>query len=168
MPVSKNIVLIGMPGAGKTTLGKMLAQQIGFQFIDIDDVIEDEFGTIISLFLKGEAHFRKIEAQATKIVAKRKKTVIATGGGIVLSEDSMELLSTDGIIVFIDRPITSIIQDINSSSRPLLAEGKERLAELFAQRYQLYKEYADIIVDNDAHADKVIEDIIQEVKELLQ
>ena len=163
----KNIVLIGMPGSGKTAVGKVLADKIMYKFVDVDSVIEEKFDKIFSLFLKGEQHFRDIESKAVEIVSEMKKTVIATGGGVVLSKKNMEMLSANGIIVFVDRELEDIVNDIDCSRRPLLADGKQKLADLYSKRYELYKEYADIHITNKTTEDEAADDIITALKEKL-
>ncbi|HYE81235.1 MAG TPA: shikimate kinase [Clostridia bacterium] len=157
---SKNIVLIGMPGCGKTTIGKLLAKELGRKFIDIDNIVEEQVGcTINELFRLGEEHFRNLEAAAVLVLEKEESSVIAAGGGIVKRASNMESLKKNGMIVFIDRSVKDIAADIDATTRPLLANGTGRLAELYAERYGLYKKYSDFIVANEGKMMEVVENI---------
>jgi len=157
----RNIVLIGMPGCGKTTIGKLLAERLGKKFIDIDAYIEKLQGcTINEIFKQGEEVFRSLETEAVFALEKERSAVITTGGGIVKNPMNMSSLKKNGIIVYIDRSIESIAGDIDTSTRPLLAEGIGRLKGLYAERHELYSEYCDFIVNNDGLITETMESII--------
>ena len=165
---SKNIVLIGLTGCGKTSIGELLAEKLGRKFIDIDDMIEKQEGcTINELFLQGEEHFRNLETKAVLALEKEKDLVISTGGGVVKRAVNMKSLKKNGIIIFIDRDISDIMNDIDTSTRPLLAVGTDRLLQLHAERYDLYKEYSDFTVYNGSKAADVVEDIRRKLMEKL-
>lgn len=158
---SNGIVLIGLSGCGKTSIGRLLAEKLERKFIDIDDMIEkQERCTINELFRYGEEHFRNLETEAVVALEKEKDLVIATGGGVIKRSSNMESLKKNGTIIFIDRDICDIIDDIDVSTRPLLAGGADRLLQLHAERYDLYKEYSDFTVHNNGKTADVIEDII--------
>lgn len=158
---NKNIVLIGMPGCGKTTIGKLLAEKLGKRFIDIDAMVEKQEGcTINELFRQGEEHFRKLETEAVLALEKEKASVIATGGGIIKRASNMASLKKNGIIVYVDRPVRDIAGDIDASTRPLLADGTDRLIQLYAERDDLYKKYSDFIIKNEGEITEVVENII--------
>ncbi|PAB59840.1 shikimate kinase [Anaeromicrobium sediminis] len=157
----KNIVLIGMPGCGKTTIGKEVAHNLNREFIDIDEEIEKMAGkTITEIFKSGESHFREMETKATEIASERTNTVISTGGGIIKNPYNMELLKRDGVIIFINRPIDNILEDVDTETRPLLSK-KENLLKLYEERYDLYKEYCHMEVMNDGSVEDIIENIIK-------
>lgn len=161
----KNIVLIGMPGCGKTTLGKMLAKKIGYAFCDADEFLEQqEQTTIKELFAISEAHFRQAEMRTSAVLAQKSKTVIATGGGVIKHKENMEAFGRLGIIVFIDREPSAIVQDIIAESRPLLTAGTERIYKLYEERINLYRQYADYTVCNTGTLENVIEDLLATVK----
>ena len=165
---SKNIVLIGLSGCGKTSIGKLLAEKLGRKFIDIDDLIEKQEGcTINELFRQGEEHFRNLETKAVLALEKEKALVISTGGGVVKRAVNMKSLKKNGIIIFIDRDISDIMNDIDTSTRPLLAGGRDRLLQMHAERYDLYKEYSDFTVYNGSKAADVVEDIRRKLMEKL-
>ena len=101
-----NIVLIGMTGSGKTTIGKELASRLKLSFIDMDDFIEKQAGkSIPELFEQGEAVFRSLETDACIKLADATDTVISTGGGAVLKQENQKWLKQAGVIVWIDRPL---------------------------------------------------------------
>lgn len=165
-PKSTNIVLIGMPGSGKTSIGKQLAQRLNMDFADTDTMIEDEYGAIPKIFeTRGESVFRDYEREAAAQAANRIGAVISTGGGIILDEHNMKTLGRTGTIVFIDRPIAKLLEDIDIEGRPLLKEGKHALVALLNQRENLYRKFAEIIVDNTADIESCIAYIINKLEE---
>lgn len=158
----KNIVLIGMPGSGKTTIGMLLAKKLDACFIDMDQYIENTWGqTIPQLFLRGEAYFRKLESEAVASLKDTKPAVISTGGGTVKDPSNMDILKENGVIVFIDRPLEDIAKDINLTDRPLLKGGAERLREIYHERYGLYSRYCDIRIVNDRSDADAVKSIIE-------
>lgn len=158
---NKNIILIGMPGSGKTTIGKILAKKLNKKFCDIDEYIEETQDKKISdIFKDGENVFRKIEMDAVAKISKKQNIIISTGGGIVKFPQNIYQLKKNGIIIFIDRPLEDIINDVNISTRPLLKDGIEKIFLLHKERYILYRGYADYIVANTSDMDNVVEDII--------
>lgn len=162
-----NIILIGMPGSGKTTVGEFLSSALKRPVIDSDSFTSVKARkSIPELFEEGEETFRKAETEALQELAERENTIIPTGGGCVLKEENMDALSKNGTIVFIDRPVENIIQDIEQSKRPLLAEGKEQLYSLYEERIDLYKKYADITVENTSTMDELLKKIIATLDEV--
>jgi shikimate kinase len=160
--MSRNIVLIGMPGAGKTTVGKMLYERLELKFVDVDDFIVEESGkTIPELFDVSESHFRNVESEAIKKLSMDKSSIIATGGGVIKNEANIEELKKHGIIVFIDRPLGNIAEDVEISKRPLLKDGVQKLFDLYNERYELYKKYSDFHVVNDRSIEAVVDRIIE-------
>ena len=164
----KNIVFIGMPGSGKSTIGSIVAEMLDMPFIDIDDYIEErEEKSINQIFKQGEEHFRDIETSAIKEVCKRSypnAVVISTGGGAVKRPENMEALKENSIIIFLNRSVNNIIGDIDIQKRPLLAEGEERLYKLYEERYPLYNMYSDIKIDNDFCIGDAIDEIMSILK----
>lgn len=150
-----------MTGSGKTTLGTLLSQTLSLPFIDIDHYIEEtNKQTIPELFKHGEAHFRMLEKEACKAVAAQfTHSVISCGGGVVLHQENIDALRETGWILFIDRPIEQIIQDIKIGHRPLLKDGHEKLYQLARERRDLYHSAADIKIVNDASLEEVVEKI---------
>lgn len=158
----KDIVLIGMPACGKTMFGKMLAESLGREFYDADDVLEArEKRSIKSFFAESEAAFRAAETRTLKYLSDKDGVVIATGGGAVLVPENMEMLAADGEIVFIDRSPENIIDSIVDDSRPLLAQDKQHLYDLYAERIDLYRKYADTIVDNNGSQEDTFDQLVR-------
>lgn len=148
--MKENIVLIGMPGSGKTTLGRLLGRELNLNFIDIDYEIERQTQQNISqLFEKGEPHFREIETAMTKEVATAAEaSVISTGGGSILRPENMTALKANGFVVFLNRSLADITSNIKIDSRPLLKDGADRLERLHTERIDLYYQYADLTIEN--------------------
>lgn len=159
--LKSNIVLIGMPGCGKTTVGKVLARILGYKFCDMDSYIQEiSKKTIKELFEPSEENFRDWETKACEELSKCNKTIIASGGGVVTREKNIEILKKSCTILFIDRPVERIINDVDINSRPLLKDGKERLYNLYDERYELYKRAADIQVLNKGYLRETIDIIL--------
>ena len=137
---TQNVVLIGMPGAGKTSCGKRLARELGRPFVDIDQAISLEVGRDAASIIRedGEEAFRQIETRVTGSYASKSGLVIACGGGVVTRPQNYELLHQNGSIVFLDRPLSQL----SSEGRPISqASGIERLA---AERMDSYRSWADV------------------------
>ena len=146
----KNIVLIGMPGCGKSTLGRKLARSLERDFYDADAVLEQrEQRSIKSFFAESENAFREAETRTLAYLAGLQDVVIATGGGAVKRAVNMELLKQNGNIIFIDRKPEEILGDIEGDDRPLLAADKQRIFQLYAERIALYKKYAEKTIENN-------------------
>ena len=159
--MGKNIVLIGMPGCGKTTLGKILNKELSMEFYDMDNYIERKTDKKISeLFEKGENYFRDIESLACEELSKNKNVIISTGGGVIKRKENIDFLKENGIVIFIHRSVDDIIGDVDISKRPLLKEGKEKVLKLYEERYLLYKNYADEIVVNNKNIEDTKNKII--------
>ena len=145
----KNIVLIGMPGCGKSTFGKLLARRLGRKFYDADEVLEErEQRTIKDFFAESEDAFRAAETRTLAYLAELEDAVIATGGGAVKRAENMELMKRNGVVIFLDRKPEQILGNIEGDARPLLAEDKQRIFKLYEERIGLYRRYADKIITN--------------------
>lgn len=164
-----NIVLIGIMGCGKTTLARKLQQRLAYQFIDLDEYVESKYQeTISSMFLQGEEHFRDRETVCCKEVSKQEACIISTGGGVIKRKENMEALKEHGYVIYVDRPIEHILQDVDTSKRPLLKDGPQALYDLYEQRHALYQEYSDYHFINDQSledsVDKLMMHIISNIK----
>lgn len=158
--MNKNIVLIGMPGCGKSTIGYELSKKLSMEFVDIDTYIEkSENMTISSMFEISEEYFRQIESKYVEKISELKSTVISTGGGVVKNESNMLLLKSNSVIIYINRKTEDIIKDIDTSNRPLLKDKRERLYELFNERHSLYQKYCDIEVLNNSDISYIVDKI---------
>ena len=159
--LKNNIVLIGMPGCGKTTVGKVLSKKLKYKFCDMDSYIQQiSKKTIKELFELGEENFRDWETKACEELAKLNNTIIASGGGVVKREKNIEILKKNCTILFIDRPVERILNDVDINSRPLLKDGKEKLYNLYDERYELYKKAADIRILNKGYLRDTIDMIV--------
>ena len=152
-----NIFLVGMMGAGKTTLGKALAQRLCHEFLDADRVLVERTGVpVATIFeIEGEEGFRKREASLLAELAQRQGCVIATGGGAVLSEANRRLMRESGTVVYLRARLESLWERIrHDSTRPLLAtaDPRARLALLLQEREPLYREAAHVVVDTGAQS----------------
>lgn len=149
----ENIVLIGMPSSGKTTVGKIIADALGRKLFDLDDEIERRIGCTISEFFEkhSEKEFRDIESQITKEISARHGAVIATGGGCILRNENVDALRSCGRLYFLDRSLKYLIP---TQSRPL-ARRPGDLENLFKIRHHLYMRASDVRVDGDKDAQNV-------------
>ncbi|MDT8363573.1 MAG: shikimate kinase [Nitrosomonas sp.] len=152
-PPIGNIILIGLMGAGKTTIGKVLANSMGRTFIDSDHEIQQRTGVDIPVIFEfeGEEGFRKREAEVLQVVTPLPNIVLATGGGAVLREENRELLRKSGIVIYLRVPVNELKRRTRfDKNRPLLQTDnpQARLIELFNQRDPLYQQTAHIILDS--------------------
>lgn len=140
----QSIVLIGMPGCGKSTLAKILAKRLGRKMIETDELVSQEAGSSIkTIFAEhGEQYFRDLESKVIKRSSVKGGTVISTGGGAILRKENVDALRLNGVIVFIDRPLEDLV---TSDSRPL-SNDRSKLEKLYEERYQIYKDTADIVI----------------------
>ena len=157
----RNIVLVGMPGCGKTTIGKRLALELGCQFIDTDDVITEQQQKTPAQIISsvGEDEFRKIESKVCQELATKNGVVIATGGGAVLRQENVVYLKNNGVIFFVDRDIANICP---TDDRPL-SDSRAKLQSVYDKRYPIYTECADFVIKTDEN----LEHSISKIKEAL-
>ncbi len=162
-----NIIIIGMPGSGKTTIGKLLAKELNKEFTDTDQVFEQTVcPNITEYFSKhGEDAFRTEETNILRNLCKKSGYVISTGGGIVERAENKEILQSGGIVVFIDRSPDHIVSDIDTETRPLLAEGKKRIFSLYERRYKKYIDFCHIRIENNSTLEVLTQKIINEVNQ---
>ena len=152
---TENIVLSGMPGAGKSTVGRLLAQKLERPFFDLDEEIVRVAGrSIPEIFATdGEATFRNLETKVLRdVLANQKGIVLATGGGAILRNENVDLLHRNGKIYFIDRPLEALLP---TPDRPL-ASSAEAIRRRYAERYERYCMTADYRIDADASIEEVV------------
>lgn len=164
-----NIILCGPSGAGKTTVGKMLATEIGWEWKDTDEIIEKEYGAITQLFKnRGEEYFRALEKQTVKSLERCEKLVISTGGGLVVDNGNACSLKKTGKIVYLRTKKETLLKRLDGSvDRPLLLgeNGENNFLERVRARLPVYEAVADFIVDTDGLS---IEETAKRVIELLK
>lgn len=166
----KPILLIGMMGCGKSTLGQMLAKRLGRAFIDLDGEIERREGrSIPDIFAaEGDAGFRKYETAALLDSLCADNAVIATGGGIVTWEENIAAMREKGLVVWLCRPLEEIIADVRQDTRPNLAGNKEeRMRTLYAQREALYQKAAHMCFCSSAPPKKSVQMLEEEIRKIL-
>ena len=148
----ENIVLIGMPGCGKSTIGRLLAQRTGKKFVDADEALEARLGRKITDIIPqdGETVFRQMESDTLAELGKQSGLVIATGGGCVTRERNYPLLHQNGTILWLTRQL----HKLPTEGRPLSQPGK--LQEMFAQRQSLYRQFADAEISNDGPVEETL------------
>lgn len=164
----KNVVLIGMPGSGKSTFGRAAARLLHRPFVDCDDFIEEMEGrTIPELFAVSEACFRDAETRAARLLARREGAVIAAGGGFVKRAENVALLRPSSAILFLDRAPEAIAGDVAVAGRPLLAEGPQKVFALYEERIALYRAAADRTVMNRGSEADVLRAVTEAVRTLM-
>lgn len=156
-----NIVLVGMPGCGKSTVGRIVAEALGRELVDSDQAIKNATGISPSEIIKskGEAEFRKVESQVLADICKQSSLVIATGGGAVTIPANKDILRQNGVVVFIDRDISLLATD----DRPLSVN----LPELYKKRLPMYNDFARVTVNGNNQAEAVADEIIKAFSEAL-
>ena len=161
-----NIILIGMPGAGKSTLGVLLAKALGYDFVDTDVTMQAHEGRLLQQILDdhGADGFCELEARAMLALAVS-RTVIATGGSVVYSDAAMQHLKSIGTVVYLQLALTELLIRLdNLDVRGVVMRHGQTFADLYAERVSLYEHYADVTVscDGDNH-DHVVALIVAEL-----
>ena len=160
----KNIVLIGMPACGKSTIGYWLSKKIDYPLFDADKYLEEKENRVISDIFsnEGEEYFRELETKYLKELSEKEGIIISTGGGAVKNKENIDILKENGIIVFLNRTIDDISRE-NHRNRPLL-QNPDNIRKLYDERIKLYRRYADIIIKNDDSMDVIVDRIITALK----
>ena len=160
--MNKSITLIGMAGAGKSTIGKQLAKLLDFKFIDGDLIIERRINQSIQNFLDqhGGKEFTKIEEEVL-LTINFNKMILATGGSAVLSDTAMKFIRKESEVIFLDVTYENISKRIlNLSERGLVKEPNQSLQETYDERLSLYRKYADHVVANDGDVDSCLKQLV--------
>ena len=167
---SKNIVLIGMAGVGKTTVGRVLSKKIQRKFLDIDQEFEDQTKIRITDFfaIYGEKEFRKIERRIINdVLTKNKKLVVSAGGGIFSDDEIRDLIIKKSITFFLDSSIETLAERLkkNFSNRPLLNKGnlRDNIEKLYQKRIKDYMMAKHIILVDDLSVEDVVLNIIKRI-----
>ena len=156
----KNIVLIGMPACGKSTIGYWLSKKIGYPLLDTDKYLEEKENRIISDIFsnEGEEYFRNLETKYLKKLSEKEGFIISTGGGAVKKKENIDILKKNGIVIFLNREINDISKE-NHKHRPLL-QDINNIQKLYDERIDLYKKYSDIIIKNNDDMSIIVDRII--------
>jgi len=162
------IFLTGFMGTGKTAVGKLLAQNFGLEFIDLDEVIVlDQGKSINDIFAKqGEDFFRDVETKCLKEVVSKDNIVLSTGGGVVIKKENRDLLKSQGKVINLNAGAEEIYKRLkHDNTRPLLAVKNPlvKIKEILAEREDFYKE-ADVVINTDG---KSYEEIVKKIRSLL-
>ena len=161
-----NLILCGMMGAGKTTVGIKIAEKLGRRWYDTDEVITQQYGKISDIFEeKGEEYFRGLETQTVKSLSAETKLVISVGGGLVLRAENVELLKQNGKIIFLRAKKQTLLARLQGDKERPLLQGEESLEDkidrLLSTREAIYAKVADYIVDVDEKSpDKIADEIL--------
>ena len=160
----KNIVLIGMPACGKSTIGYQLSKKIDYPLFDADKYLEEKENRVISDIFsnEGEEYFRELETKYLKELSEKNGIIISTGGGAVKKKENIDILKKNGIVVFLNREIADIYKE-NHEKRPLLKDINN-IQKLYDERIDLYRKYADIIIKNNDEIDVIVDRIITALK----
>lgn len=147
--LARPLVLVGLPGSGKTTIGTQLAVEYDLPFVDTDQYIERTTGkTVREIFAVSEQHFRDLEREALATLLKQESGIISTGGGIVVNPQNRALLK-DAHVLYLKRDVNIILADVPFADRPLLKNNPQRLFHLHAQRQPFYEEVATVTYENN-------------------
>jgi len=149
--MERHIFVIGMPGTGKSSLGKKVAANLGLPYVDTDQRIEQAFGCPTAQIFEryGEQAFRNAETNVLIQLTRETGSLVSTGGGMVLREVNREIMRNHGVIVLVDRPLEEIMGDIKLNRRPLLAQkGLPEVERLYWERIDTYRSIADAVLDN--------------------
>lgn len=149
--MERHIFIIGMPGSGKSSLGKKVSANMGLPYVDTDQRIEAAFGCPTAQIFDryGEQAFRNAETNVLIQLTRETGSLVSTGGGMVMREENREIMRNHGLIVLIDRPLEEIMGDIKLNRRPLLAQkGLPEVERLYHERIDTYRSIADVVLDN--------------------
>lgn len=156
----RNVVLVGMPGCGKSTQARLLAEALGKEAVDTDVAVEQNAGKPIpDIFAEqGEAEFRRLEAEAVQELGKSGGKVIATGGGAILTEENRNAMRQNAVVVFLERKLDTLA----TNGRPL-SKSREAIEELYKQRLPLYREVADVTVTVNGTPEETCRRIVEAI-----
>ena len=157
----KNVYLIGVPGCGKSHIGQMLSRKLGRTFVDTDDLIEKKTGKRVSILFQeeGEEAFRTLETDIIKELSQKKNLIVATGGGIVEKPENVDLMRSEGLVIWLRRDRDKVLSSHRLLERPLLKDGPDAFLALADKREPLYKEACHDMVHNNDNRLECLKDI---------
>jgi shikimate kinase len=162
----KNIIIIGMPGAGKSTMGVVLAKTLGRNFIDTDIVIQERAGRLLQEIIDDEGPEAFLEIEEKILLSLHcRNAVIATGGSVVFSENAMEHVKVSGVVIYLKISCEEMVRRLsNITTRGIVLVAGQSLPDMYAQRIPLYEKYADITIDcSDEDFENCIGNVIAEL-----
>jgi len=167
--MKQNVILTGFMGTGKSTVGRLLAEQLNYSFRDLDSLIVEKEGTSINTIFadRGESYFREVESSVLKSVSQESSLIVSTGGGAVIRQENRCLMHKSGVVVNLTATPETILQRLHSDAeRPLLRDSKSlaQIQILLSERESYYAE-ADIRIDTDG---KNVEDVAREILNFLE
>ena len=159
----KNIVLIGMMGCGKSTVGALLAERLGRTFVDTDALIEKWEGRSISEIFAadGEGYFRDQELGVSEELARQQDLVIACGGGLPMRPDCIGSLKYSGTVIWLRRDPGETYDTMETAGRPLAQQGREGFLARFAQREPIYREWAEFVIEDFSSPENTLNAVLE-------
>ncbi len=161
----KNIVFVGMPGCGKSTIGKKIAEKLGRTFKDADEEVLAFSGKTPAEIItnEGEPAFRKVETEVLKELCKKSEYVISTGGGCVTVDENFDAIRQNAVVVWIKRPLDAL----STEGRPL-SKSPEELRKMYEFRAPKYEKISDIVIENSKSVNEVVEDVLNAVERFVK
>ena len=165
-PEKRNIVLIGMMGCGKSTIGTLLAQQLGWELVDTDQLIVQREGRSINEIFAtdGEGYFRDQELGVSEELARERNLVIACGGGLPMDASCIGSLKYSGTVIWLRRDPGETYDSMDKSGRPLAQQGRQDFLDRFARREPIYRRWADIVIDDFTSPEVTLNKILEAIK----
>ena len=166
--LDRQIYLIGMPGSGKSTLGRRAARELGLPFTDLDEWIEEAAGmTVSDIFAKyGEEGFRRAETGALETLTRKRPGIISLGGGAAMKPENRRIMRSWGSVILLDRSVEDILTTLRPEERPLLRDNPEQaLRELYEARMPVYRALADVTMPNRGEFESTLQLLVRVLKE---
>ena len=166
--LNRHLFLIGMPGSGKSSIGRRAARETGVRFLDLDEWLEERAGlSIPEIFAQyGEDGFRRMETGALAYLTRMPPALISLGGGAAMNPVNRKILRGFGSVILMDRPLERILEDLHPENRPLLRDDPEgALRRLSEERMPVYRQLADVTLRNDGEDQAAVSQLVRTMKE---
>lgn len=162
----KNIVLIGMMGCGKSTIGALLSEKLGRKLVDTDALIVEREGRSISEMFaaEGEGYFRDLELSVSRELGEKEGLIIACGGGLPMRTDCITALKQSGVVFWLRRDPGETYDTMDTAGRPLAQQGREDFLARFAQREPVYRNWADHVIDDFSSPECTMNQVLEALK----